>query len=111
MQGREKMKDPTDKPPRAVRETGVQYVVDTNGQHVAVLLPIKEYEHYLELLKRETSDQNAEPATPPTQDDSQPADLVYPTRFVPAERLDNLTGLIAIGGDALADSEALYDSD
>jgi predicted DNA-binding antitoxin AbrB/MazE fold protein len=33
----------------------------------------------------------------------------YPTRFVPAERLDRLTGVVAVGGDALADSEALYD--
>jgi len=38
------------------------------------------------------------------------ADLAYPTRVVPAERLDKLTGLVAVGGDALADSEALYDS-
>ena len=36
---------------------------------------------------------------------------VYPTHLVPAERLDALTGLIAVGGDALADSEALYDPD
>jgi PHD/YefM family antitoxin component YafN of YafNO toxin-antitoxin module len=102
------MNDQTDKLPRAVRETGAQYVVDTEGQHVAVLLPIKEYEHYLELLKREASKQNAKPAAPSAQDDSQPADLVYPTRSVPAERLDKLTGLVEMGGDALADSEALY---
>ena len=37
--------------------------------------------------------------------------LVYPTRFIPATKLDSLTGLLAIGGDALADSETLYDSD
>lgn len=42
-------------------------------------------------------------------DRSQPVDLVYPTRLVPAKKLDNLTSLVAIGGDALADSEALYD--
>lgn len=40
---------------------------------------------------------------------SQPVELVYPTRLVPAKKLDNLTGLVAIGGDALADSEALYE--
>jgi hypothetical protein len=39
------------------------------------------------------------------------ANLVYPTRLVPADRLDGLTGLVEIGGDALADSEALYDPD
>lgn len=38
-------------------------------------------------------------------------ELVYPTRLVPAERLDKLTGLVEVGGDALADSEALYDPD
>ena len=31
--------------------------------------------------------------------------FVYPTRSVPAEKLDNLISLTAIGGDALADSE------
>ena len=36
---------------------------------------------------------------------------VYPARFVPAERLDALTGVVNVGGDALADSEALYDAD
>jgi hypothetical protein len=39
----------------------------------------------------------------------QPVELVYPTRLVPADRLDKLTNLVEIGGDALADSEALYD--
>ena len=37
--------------------------------------------------------------------------FVYPTRMVPAEKLDRLTGLVEAGGDALADSEALYDPD
>jgi hypothetical protein len=37
------------------------------------------------------------------------SDLAYPTHVVPAEKLDGLTGLVAVGGDALADSEALYD--
>lgn len=36
---------------------------------------------------------------------------VYPTHFVPAKELDQLTGLAPLGGDALVDSEALYDSD
>ncbi len=36
---------------------------------------------------------------------------VYPTRLVSAKRLDKLTDLIEVGGDALADSEALYDPD
>ncbi len=37
-----------DELPCVVRETGAQYVVNTDGQCVAVLLPIKEYEHYVE---------------------------------------------------------------
>jgi len=37
--------------------------------------------------------------------------LVYPTRLVSADRLDALTDLVTVGGDALADSEALYDPD
>jgi|GEM_PF-1150865 len=37
--------------------------------------------------------------------------FVYSTRMVPAEKLDRLTGLVEVGGDALADSEALYDPD
>ena len=36
-------------------------------------------------------------------------ELVHPTRLMPAEKLDRLTDLLAVGGDALADSEALYD--
>lgn len=38
-------------------------------------------------------------------------DLMFPTRLVPAERLNALTALVDVGGDALADSEALYDPD
>ena len=32
-----------------------------------------------------------------------------PVSFLPASHLDNLVGLVAWGGDALADSERLYD--
>lgn len=32
-----------------------------------------------------------------------------PVRFLPASHLDGLVGLVAWGGDALADSERLYD--
>jgi hypothetical protein len=37
--------------------------------------------------------------------------LTFPTRFMPAKALDRWTALVALGGDALADSEALYDAD
>ena len=33
----------------------------------------------------------------------------YPTRSHPPETLCRLRGLLAVGGDALSDSEALYD--
>jgi predicted DNA-binding antitoxin AbrB/MazE fold protein len=36
---------------------------------------------------------------------------LYPTRYQPPETLAHLIGLVAAGGDALADSEALYDAD
>jgi predicted DNA-binding antitoxin AbrB/MazE fold protein len=43
---------------------------------------------------------------------STPQDVVrYPTTLIPAAELDSLTGIVAVGGDALADSEALYDPD
>ena len=47
----------------------------------------------------------------PTDEANHPraVELAYPTRLVPAKKLDDLTDLIAVGGDALADSEALYD--
>jgi predicted DNA-binding antitoxin AbrB/MazE fold protein len=47
--------------------------------------------------------------------DSAPASLTaepkfkYPTVTIPAENLRDLVGMVSLGGDALADSEALYD--
>ncbi len=35
----------------------------------------------------------------------------YPNRTVSWEALDALVGIVSLGGDALADSEALYDGD
>jgi predicted DNA-binding antitoxin AbrB/MazE fold protein len=48
---------------------------------------------------------------PDTSEELSGRELAYPTRLVPAERLDALTALMEVGGDALADSEALYDPD
>ncbi len=36
---------------------------------------------------------------------------VHPNTFVSATTLDALTGVVATGGDALGDTEALYDSE
>jgi predicted DNA-binding antitoxin AbrB/MazE fold protein len=52
-----------------------------------------------------------EAVEPGNSDQAAERKVIYPTRVVPAERLHALTGLIEVGGDALADSEALYDSD
>jgi predicted DNA-binding antitoxin AbrB/MazE fold protein len=37
--------------------------------------------------------------------------FTYPTRSLPPGTLAKLDGLVSLGGDALADSEALYDGD
>ena len=47
----------------------------------------------------------------PVASDSSLDKLTFPTRLVPARTLDRFTALVALGGDALADSEALYDAD
>jgi hypothetical protein len=52
-----------------------------------------------------------ESVQPPGTDQRPATSTVYPTRLVPAEKLNALTGLVEVGGDALADSEALYDPD
>jgi PHD/YefM family antitoxin component YafN of YafNO toxin-antitoxin module len=43
-----------------LRERGARYVVDTQGQAIAVLLTLEEYEHYLDLLDDEADSQDAE---------------------------------------------------
>ncbi len=37
--------------------------------------------------------------------------LKYPTVALPPSHLRDLVGVVSLGGDALADSEALYDGD
>ena len=44
---------------RSLRECGARYVVDTQGQRIAVLLTVEEYEHYLDLLDDEADSQDA----------------------------------------------------
>ena len=36
---------------------------------------------------------------------------LYPNRVVPWENLRRLTGIVSLGGDALADTEAIYDGE
>jgi PHD/YefM family antitoxin component YafN of YafNO toxin-antitoxin module len=45
---------------RALREQGARYVVDAQGQPVAVLLTVEEYDHYLDLLDDEADSQDPE---------------------------------------------------
>jgi PHD/YefM family antitoxin component YafN of YafNO toxin-antitoxin module len=70
--GEQMSKDPTGNQPRTVRETGAQYIVNADGQRIAVLLSIQEYEHYLDLLDDEADSQDAELAARLAQASSQP---------------------------------------
>jgi len=45
---------------RALREQGTHYVVGTQGQPVAVLLTLEEYDRYLDLLDDEADSQDAD---------------------------------------------------
>lgn len=45
---------------RTLHERGARYVVDTQGQAIAVLLTLKEYEHFLDLLDDEADSQDEE---------------------------------------------------
>jgi PHD/YefM family antitoxin component YafN of YafNO toxin-antitoxin module len=45
---------------QTLRERGARYVVGTQGQPVAVLLSIDEYEHHLDLLDDEADSQDKE---------------------------------------------------
>ena len=53
-------KSVTDDLVHTLRERGARYIVDTQGQPLAVLLTLEEYEHYLELLDDEADSQDAE---------------------------------------------------
>ena len=55
-----------------LRESDARYVVDTQGQPIAVLLTVEEYEHYLDLLDDETDSQDDELAKRLTQAAAQP---------------------------------------
>jgi PHD/YefM family antitoxin component YafN of YafNO toxin-antitoxin module len=55
-----------------LRERGARYVVDTQGQAIAVLLTLEEYEHYLDLLDDEADSQDAELAARLAQAADQP---------------------------------------
>ena len=62
----------TDDLGRTLRERGARYVVDTQGQPLAVLLTLEEYEHYLDLLDDEADSQDAELAARLAQASNQP---------------------------------------
>ena len=55
-----------------LRDRNVRYVVDTQGQPIAILLTIEEYEHYLDLLDDEMDSQDDDLAARLTQAATQP---------------------------------------
>jgi len=57
-----------------IAEPEARYVTSAEGQPVAVLLTLEEYEHYLDLLDDEADSQDAELATRLTQAASRPAE-------------------------------------
>ncbi len=52
--------NPFNDPGLKLRERGARYVVGSEGQPVAVLLTLEEYEHYLDLLDDEADSQDDE---------------------------------------------------
>ena len=56
---------------------------------------------------------NLDIALTPTHKEEQlrQLEVLYPTHTIKVQDLQRLVGLVGIGGDALLDSEALYDSD
>ena len=57
-----------------LRERGTHYVVDTQGQPIAVLLTLDEYDQYLDLLDDETDSQDEELAGRLEQAANRPTD-------------------------------------
>jgi PHD/YefM family antitoxin component YafN of YafNO toxin-antitoxin module len=55
-----------------LRDRGARYVVGTEGHPVAVLLTLKEYDHYLDLLDDEADSQDDELAARLAQAAAQP---------------------------------------
>ncbi|HOU15725.1 MAG TPA: type II toxin-antitoxin system Phd/YefM family antitoxin [Anaerolineae bacterium] len=90
-----------------VRETGDAVYITQHGRPVVVLV---DYERYEQLLAHVQT-----PPAPPTPDVAVAAEkppYLYPTVSVPFSMLEGLIGIMpAVGGDALADTEALYDRD
>ena len=54
------MDEQADELDKVLRERNARYVVDAQGQAVAVLLTMREYEHYLDLLEDEADSQDQE---------------------------------------------------
>jgi len=54
------MDEQADRLDKVLRERNARYVVDGQGQAVAVLLTVDEYEHYLDLLEDEADSQDPE---------------------------------------------------
>jgi PHD/YefM family antitoxin component YafN of YafNO toxin-antitoxin module len=59
---------------RVLCERGARYVTSAEGQPIAVLLSLEEYEHYLDLLDDEADSQDAELAARLTEAASRPTE-------------------------------------
>lgn len=91
-----------------VQETGDPVYITQHGRPVVVLLDYARYEHLLAQLKTLT-EQAALAAAPAT---AEKPPYLYPTMPAPFSVFDGLIGIMPpVDGDALADTEALYDGD
>lgn len=91
-----------------VRETGDAVYITQHGRPVVVLV---DYERYEQLLAQAQTP--PAPATPEVAVAAEQPPYLYPTVPVPYSVFEGLSKVLSEGyeGDALADSEALYDGD
>ncbi len=94
-------------------DVDIQTPVQTAQERILALLDelpsesLVTVEHFVQFL-REQARQGQPVAVASEKKDRHP--YRYPTVPVPASSLDNLVGIMSpVGGDALADTEALYD--
>jgi len=90
-----------------VRETGDAVYITQHGRPVVVLVDYERYEQLMAQAQTPPASPKPEAAVAAEQPPHQ-----YPTVPVPVSMLEGLIGIMpAVGGDALADTEALYDGD
>lgn len=89
--------DTTTKSPRAIQKHILALLADLPSDKLVFV------EQFVEFLRQQ-------PPPVPLAVQEERAPYLYPTVPVPASHLDGLVGIMPpVGGDALTDSEALYD--